>query len=142
MNDESRRPARLHSALAALLHDLPALAAGLLDLLSLELERARAVAARIAVLTALALVMALTAWLASWSAIVQALIGLDWPAPLPWLLVVVANAAGLAWAWYRLRRLAREFGVPASYRQLRACVGADAPRAVEDAPPGSAGSAR
>lgn len=137
-NPEPKLPGPIR-ALASLLQDLPALAAGMLELLSLELEHMRALLARMALLAALALVTALTAWLALWTALVQGLLALGWPLPLPWLLVLVLNVGLLLWLSRRLRGLAGELGLPASYRQLRGCLGVDVPSPPNghDADPGA-----
>ena len=134
----------LPQAVAALLADLPGLLSDRVQLLSLELRRARQALAQIVALVLMAAILAGTAWLALWVGIVAALVraGLAWP--LACLLVVMLNLAAAVWAAMRVKALAPLLALPATLRRLTHSDGreddAADPLARMTSPPGGGAS--
>ena len=93
------------------------------ELLVLELRRARGAVSSLLVLAAVALVLALGTWLLLVAAAVMGLIALDfsWVAALG--LLALVHAIGLAVAALRMRRLAQVVGLPGTRRHLTHLLG-------------------
>ena len=110
--------AGLWATAQALLRELPALLSDRVELLTLELERAGRALAQIVVLLLVAVLLAVTAWLALWGVVVGGLMaaGLHWAAAL--LAVLLLNAVVAVWAVARLRKLLPHVGLPATRRHL------------------------
>lgn len=102
----------------ALWRDLPGLLSDRVHLLALELKRASQALALMIGLVVGAVVLAATAWLALWVGITAALLetGLAWG----WvfLIVLVLNLGGAAFALLRARSLAHLLTLPATVRRL------------------------
>lgn len=108
------------ASLQAIWHDLPGLLHDRVELLALELQRARQVLGQIMVLLVVAAILAVTAWLALWVGVAVGLVelGLHWAAALSLMLALHAGAAWLAIA--RIRRLLPLLSLPATRRHLGA----------------------
>lgn len=106
------------ASLQGLLHELPGLISDRIVLLSLELQRAGQVLAKIVALIVAAAILAVTAWLALWGGVMVALInaGLHWVAAS--LIVLVINLGACWWAVIRVRTLAPLLHLPATWRHL------------------------
>ena len=112
--------------LRGILRELPGLVSDRVELLSLELQRARGALAQIVALLVAVAILGVTAWIAGWGAVALALIegtGLHWGWALAIVLAVNATAAWIAVA--RVRTLFPRLTLPATRRQLT--VGDDAP---------------
>ena len=123
-------PPREPSLLAqwqALWRELPGLLNDRVELLALELQRARSVLVQALALTIVAAILGVTAWLLLWAVAVLGMV-LAGLAPLAALLV---NAAAAAWAVARVRRLLPLVQLPATRRHLT--VGKPSPAAPLDA---------
>ena len=113
----SSRP-QLFSLLRDLLHDLPGLIGDRVQLLALELKRARQALIGILMMLVLTAILALTAWISFWVLVVAAAMryGLPWDGAC--IVVLVVNAFG---AWLAVRhagKLAGYLALPATVRQL------------------------
>lgn len=121
------------------LHGLPPLLTAGLDVLGLELQLLRDRLLLAALLFMMATVALAVAWLALCSALAYGLMLLNWPLPIPWLLVVALNALLLVFILQRLRHCVEALGLPVCARQLRASLGLDA-QGRSPLPPGSDGT--
>jgi hypothetical protein len=102
----------------SLLHDVPRAVSDRVHLAALELRRARHAFLRMVVLAVVAAILAATAWLAFWAAIVVGLLALG----IPWygvaILVLLLNGLG---AWFAIRAasaLTDDLTLPATVRRL------------------------
>lgn len=104
--------------LQALWLDLPGLVSDRVHLLSLELKRAGGALALMLGLVIGAAVLAATAWLALWVGITAAL--LEWGLAWGWafLIVLLLNVGGAAFALLRAKSLAHLLTLPATVRRL------------------------
>ena len=127
-------PPREPSLLAqwqALWKELPGLLNDRVELLALELQRARSVLVQALALTIVAAILGVTAWLLLWAVAVLGMV-LAGLAPLAALLAaLLVNAAAAAWAVARVRRLLPLVQLPATRRHLT--VGKPSPAAPLDA---------
>lgn len=102
----------------SLLHDVPRAVSDRVHLAALELRRARHAFLRMVVLAILAAILAATAWLAFWAAIVMGLLALDIPLYGVAILVLLLNGLG---AWFAIRAasaLTDDLTLPATVRRL------------------------
>jgi len=105
--------------LQRLLRELPGLVSDRVELLSLELLRARRALAQIVALVVAVAILGATAWIAGWAAVAVALVkgaGLHWGWALASILAVNAATAWIAAA--RLGSLFPRLTLPATRRQL------------------------
>lgn len=108
----------LLQTLQGLWRELPGLISDRVDLLTLELQRAGRALMQIVALVVVAAILAVTAWLALWSAVVGLLmaLGLHWSLAL--LVVLVVNLGAAWWAVARMRSLVPDLRLPATRRHL------------------------
>lgn len=101
-----------------LLQELPGLVSDRVQLLTLELRRARSAFGQIVALGVVAALLALTAWFALWIGLALAAVhaGLAWGWML--LLVLLINIGGAWAAVARMRHLAGYLALPATVRRL------------------------
>lgn len=106
------------ASLQGLLQELPGLISDRVELLSLELQRAKQVLAQIVALIVGAAILAVTAWFALWGGVMVALIneGVHWAAAS--MIVLVINLGACWWAVARVRALAPLLRLPATRRHL------------------------
>ena len=111
------RPSMLQTLLG-LWRELPGLIGDRIDLLALEVQRAGRALVQIIALVIGATILAVTAWLALWSAVVGVLmvLGLHWSAAL--LIVLVLNLGAAWWAIARVRSLVPDLRLPATRRHM------------------------
>lgn len=106
------------TALQSLLHDLPYLPIERVQLLALELQRARQVLAVMIALVLAAPILLATAWIALWvriaTALVDAGLARGWVA----LLTLVLNTVAAAAALWRARSMNHLLTLPATMRRL------------------------
>jgi len=105
--------------LREILRELHGVVSDRVELLSLELQRARGALAQIVALLVAVAILGVTAWIAGWGAVALALIegtGLHWGWALAIVLAVNAAAAWIAVA--RVRTLFPRLTLPATRRQL------------------------
>jgi uncharacterized membrane protein YqjE len=102
-----------------MLRELPALVGDRVELFSLEMQRAGAALARIVALSAAALLLAFTAWLALWAMIVAMLLALGWHWASAQAVALLVNAAAAAWMLLRARALLHLLSLPATRRHLQ-----------------------
>lgn len=116
--------------------DLPGLLSDRVRLLALELKRAGLALAVMVALVIGAAVLVATAWLALWAGIAAALIeaGLAWG--WAFLIVLMLNLAGAAFALLRAKSLAHLLTLPATMRRLTVAP-AMVSAALRPAPDGS-----
>ncbi len=115
-----------------LLNELPGIVSDRVQLLTLELKRARRALGRIVLLAVAAALLALTAWFAFWAGLLIA--ALQLPYGWAWMLalILLINIGGAWFAVTRIRRLAAFLALPATLRRLTV---APAPRKPRPAPP-------
>jgi len=115
---ERAGPGSLLHALRDLVADVRGQVSDRVHLFALEMKRAGLALAQIVALGVAAALFALTAWFALWMGLAAALIdwGLAWG--WVWLLVLVLNAAGIAFALLRVKKLAHALTLPATTRHL------------------------
>lgn len=115
-----------------LLNDLPGIVSDRVQLLTLELKRARRAFGHIVVLAVAAALLALTAWFAFWAGLLMA--AMQFPYGWAWMLalILVLNIGGAWFAVARIRRLAAFLALPATLRRLTV---APAPRRPRPASP-------
>ena len=116
--DERAAAVSLLDLVQSLLHEVPGLISDRVELLSLELGRAGAALAKIAVLTVAAAILGITAWAALWAGVVMGLLALGWHWALALGLVVVANVGAVVWAALQIRQLSALLKLPATQRHL------------------------
>lgn len=116
--DERSAVVSLLDLVQSLLHEVPGLISDRVELLSLELSRAGAALAKIAVLTVAVAILGITAWAALWTGVVMGLLALDWHWALALGVVILANAGAIVWAALQMRRLAGLLKLPATRRHL------------------------
>ena len=116
-NSAAPQPSLLQT-LQGLWRELPGLISDRVDLLALELQRAGRALMQIVALIVIASILAVTAWLALWSAVVGMLmaLGLHWSVAL--LAVLVVNLGAAWWAVNRMRSLVADLRLPATRRHL------------------------
>ena len=102
-----------------MLRGLPTLVGDRVELFSLEMQRAGGALARIVVLSAAALLFALTAWLALWAMIVALLLAMGWHWASANALALLVNAAAAVWMLLRARALMHFLSLPATRRHLQ-----------------------
>ena len=112
------QPASLTQAVTALLGELPGLVSDRVQLLSLEMRRAREALVKMVVLGLLAAVMAATGWLALWLGIAATIVHLGLAWPWAWLIVLAINLGVAAWAVLHAKSLLPLLGFPATLRRL------------------------
>jgi uncharacterized membrane protein YqjE len=127
-------PPSLLALLQQLWRELPGLFNDRVELLSLELQRARTVLMQIVVLVFAIAILGSMAWLALWVAIVLALVGEGLPVLLALLAALLANGAAALWAMARARRVLPLLSLPATRRHMII-----SPSSTSPTPPGSAG---
>lgn len=118
-SDDSAAPQpSLLQTLQGLWRELPGLVSDRVDLLALELQRAGRALMQIVALVVVAAILAVTAWLALWSAAVGLLmmLGLHWSLAL--LIVLAVNLGAAWWAVARVRSLVPDLRLPATRRHL------------------------
>lgn len=110
-----------------LLQELPGLVSDRVQLLTLELRRARSAFGQIVALGVVAALLALTAWFAFWIGLGLAAVhaGLAWGWML--LLVLLINIGGAWAAVARIRHLAGYLALPATVRRLTVAPAAVVP---------------
>ena len=110
--------ASLLQTVAGVWRELPGLISDRVDLLALEMHRAGSALMQIAALGVIACLLAVTAWLALWGAVVGLLVslGLHWALAL--LAVVLVNLGAAWWAVSRIRSLVPALRLPATRRHL------------------------
>lgn len=111
-------PPSLMQLAQRLLHELPGLLSDRIELLSLELERAKGALGRIVILIVAAAVLGVTAWLAAWAVVFLALLALGLPPLAALLIILVINALTAWWALQRARKLSGVVSLPATRRHL------------------------
>ena len=116
--DAAAPQASLLQTITGLCRELPGLISDRVDLLALEMRRAGSALMQIAALVVMASLLAVTAWLALWGALVGLLVslGLHWALAL--LLVLLVNLGAAWWAISRVRSLAPSLRLPATRRHL------------------------
>ena len=116
--DERHAAASLLGLVQDLLHEVPGLISDRVELLALELGRAGAALAKIAALTLAAAILGITAWAALWVGVVMGLLALDWHWAVALGVVILVNAAAVAWALVQVKHLAGLLRLPATRRHL------------------------
>lgn len=112
------QPVSLPQAVMALLGELPGLVSDRVQLLSLEMRRAREALVKIMVLGMLAAVMVATAWVALWLGVAATIVHLGLAWPWAWLIVLAINGGVAAWAALHAKSLLPLLGFPATLRRL------------------------
>ena len=115
-----------------LLNELPGIVSDRVQLLTLELRRARQALARIVLLAVAAALLALTAWFALWVGLLIAAIRFEYGWAWMLALILIVNIGGAWFAVARIRRLALFLALPATVRRLTV---APPPRVPRPAPP-------
>lgn len=115
-----------------LLNELPGIVSDRVQLLTLELRRARQALGRIVVLAVAAALLALTAWFALWIGLLMAAMQFEYGWAWMLALILVLNVGGAWFAVQRIRRLALFLALPATLRRLTV---APPPRVPRPAPP-------
>ena len=108
----------LLQALMGLAKELPALVSDRLELLALELHRARNAMVQIVMLVVAAAILGVTAWLALWCGVAAWLVSLGLAWPLSLLAVLALNLIAAWVAIARVRSLVPRLGLPATRRHL------------------------
>lgn len=108
----------LFAQLQSLWKALPGLVGDRVELFTLELQRASRALAQVVVLIVTVTVLGVTTWLLLWAAIVGLLVHFGLSPPVALLVAVLANAAVIAWAAARIRRLLPSIALPATRRHL------------------------
>jgi uncharacterized membrane protein YqjE len=111
------QPSLLQS-LQGLWRELPGLINDRVDLLALELERAGMALMQIVALVVVAAILAVTAWIALWGAVVALLISLKLHWGLAALLVLLVNLGSAWWAVSRIRSLVPMLQLSATRRHM------------------------
>lgn len=111
-------PEPLLASLAALARELPGLLGERLELLTLELQRARLALVQMLALIVAAALLGVTAWLALWGVIAGLLIELGWHWAAALAAIMLLNVAAAWIALARVRALAPQLGLPATRRHL------------------------
>lgn len=108
----------LLQAVKGLVKELPALVSDRLELLALELQRARNAMVQIVMLVVAAAILGVTAWLALWCGVAAWLVSLGLAWPLSLLAVLALNLIAAWVAIARVRSLVPRLGLPATRRHL------------------------
>lgn len=124
-------PSFLHVVLD-LLNELPGIVSDRVQLLTLELRRARQALGRLVMLAVAAALLGLTAWFALWIGLLMAAMQFEYGWAWMLALILVLNVGGAWLAVLRIRRLAVFLALPATVRRLTV---APPPRVPRPAPP-------
>lgn len=114
----AEEPGGLLGALRGLTADLSGLLQDRIELLSLELRRFGRTLGLLVALGAVALLLAATAWAATWAALAAVAVALGLSTPLAIALVAVVNVAAALAVALAARRLLPRLGLPATRRHL------------------------
>jgi Putative Actinobacterial Holin-X, holin superfamily III len=132
---ESRRPPSLPQLLGRLFDDLPGVVSDRVHLLTLEMRRATRALVKVLVLSMVAGLLAITAWLALWAGLAAAAIhfGVPWG----WVAVcsVLLNAVLAGVAVSRALKIAPLLALPATIRRLTHGPGEPSARSAQEAAP-------
>jgi uncharacterized membrane protein YqjE len=104
--------------LKSIWQEVPGLLSDRVELLSLELERARSALLQILALTVAAGVLGVTSWLLLWAGAIFGLLALGLDILWTLLLVLVVNVVATLWVIARARALFPRLGLPATRRHL------------------------
>ncbi len=104
--------------LKSMWQEVPGLLSDRVELLSLELERARTALLQIVALTVAAAVLGVTSWLLLWAGVIFGLLALGLDILWTLLLVLLVNVAATLWVIARARALFPRLGLPATRRHL------------------------
>jgi uncharacterized membrane protein YqjE len=104
--------------LKAMWQEVPGLLSDRVELLSLELERARGALVRIVALTVAAAVLGVTSWLLLWAAAIFGLLALGLDILWTLLLVLGVNVVATLWVVALARAQFPRLGLPATRRHL------------------------
>jgi len=115
-----------------LLNELPGIVSDRVQLLTLELKRARRAFGQIVVLGVAAALLALTAWFALWAGLMIGAMQFEYGWAWMLALILALNIGGAWFAVARIRRLAAFLALPATVRRLTV---APTPRKPRPAPP-------
>lgn len=115
-----------------LLNELPGIVSDRVQLLTLELRRARQALGRIVLLGVAAALLALTAWFALWIGLLIAAMQFEYGWAWMLALILILNVGGAWLAVARIRRLAAFLALPATVRRLTVAA---TPRKPRPAPP-------
>jgi hypothetical protein len=116
--DPPPAPDSVLQLLKGLVQELPGLLSDRVELLSLELQRARDALLQVAVLGVAAALLGVTCWLLLWAVAVLGLLALGLGLFWALLSALVANVLGTWWVVARLRALLPRLGLPATRRRL------------------------
>lgn len=131
---ESRPPPSLPQLLGRLFDDLPGMVSDRVHLLTLEMRRATGALVKVLVLSMVAGLLAITAWLALWAGLAAAAIHLG--VPWGWVALgsVLLNAALAGLAISRALKAAPLLALPATIRRLTHGPAEPNARGLRDSP--------